>query len=186
MANVYTLSSPVDLSQTISTTKPTTRVNGSALVVGDIWQNLTDRVLCFWDGTQWLGASSIVDSFSEANGAGGTFPSPVVSISQDTGKSIWVESFTVSYQSFGSNPLTDFVLLELQTYRSRITGRTAIGSISTANATAERKVTAQIGQAFTVGIVAPAISLFAIGSVYGGGGGASCFWQGAVAYRRIY
>lgn len=36
------------------TTKPTTRVDGSALVVGDRWYKIDDGTEWFWNGTYWL------------------------------------------------------------------------------------------------------------------------------------
>jgi hypothetical protein len=38
-------------------TKPTTRVDGTALVVGDLWYNPSNGVSGFWNGTAWLSSN---------------------------------------------------------------------------------------------------------------------------------
>lgn len=43
-----------DPSQIVSTTKPTTRDNGDALVTGDRWYKDDDQTEWFWNGTYWL------------------------------------------------------------------------------------------------------------------------------------
>ena len=47
-------SSATDLSQIVSTTKPVTRVDGSALAVGDRWYKDDEGSEWFWNGTYWL------------------------------------------------------------------------------------------------------------------------------------
>lgn len=61
-------------------TKPTTRPDGSALVVGDIWNSTSTGVEGFWNGTYWLGERKS-GSLTTLNGAGGT--TPAISIFTD-------------------------------------------------------------------------------------------------------
>lgn len=49
-----------DPSQIISGTKPTTRVDGSALLNGDRWYNPTSGIEGFWNGTLWLSTTLYV------------------------------------------------------------------------------------------------------------------------------
>jgi hypothetical protein len=69
-------------------TKPTTRVDGSALVIGDLWVNPSTGVEGFWNGTYWLDkCHSIISSFTPPNFAntGGiyfTLPSSAFFIEQ--------------------------------------------------------------------------------------------------------
>lgn len=44
----------IDLGQIINASKPTARVDGSALVVGDRWVNSATGEQWFWNGTYWL------------------------------------------------------------------------------------------------------------------------------------
>jgi len=49
------ISSPyIDLSQIVNASKPTTRIDGSALVTGDRWYSPTTGIEATWNGTYWL------------------------------------------------------------------------------------------------------------------------------------
>lgn len=58
-----------------SSTKPLTRVNGSSLVVGDVWTNPSTGVEGFWNGTYWLTSTRFVITV----GAIGVFDAVVAS-----------------------------------------------------------------------------------------------------------
>jgi hypothetical protein len=55
-------------------TKPVTRVDGSALVVGDLWHTPNTGVRGFWNGTYWL-SPQIRDFEHRYRGAAGGFSS---------------------------------------------------------------------------------------------------------------
>ena len=56
MPSVYALSIPVDLTRITSTTKPTTRVDGSALQANDLWRDTTSNLSWFFSGSVWRSA----------------------------------------------------------------------------------------------------------------------------------
>ena len=59
---VSSLAAP-NLTQITSATKPTTRVGGTALVVGDVWINPTAQTQGFWNGTYWVSAQKSFETW---------------------------------------------------------------------------------------------------------------------------
>ena len=47
--------------------KPTTRPDGSSLVIGDLWYNTSTGVVGFWNGTYWLGKLQKIQWASTTN-----------------------------------------------------------------------------------------------------------------------
>ena len=55
---------PSGVAHFVRTTKPTTRIDGSALVVGDRWYKANDGTEWFWNGTYWLSSTEYTVGFA--------------------------------------------------------------------------------------------------------------------------
>lgn len=51
-----------DVCHIYQSSKPTTRPDGSALVIGDKWYNTVTRVEGFWNGTYWVSSTKFIHS----------------------------------------------------------------------------------------------------------------------------
>jgi hypothetical protein len=95
-----------DVANFYTNTKPTTRVDGTALVVGDLWKKV-GQDLAEWDGTQWVGdlQSQLVFSVGSINSSTSSSSSffPL-------GNKIVLKKFEATGRVDGSspNPATDY------------------------------------------------------------------------------
>jgi hypothetical protein len=61
-----------------TSTKPTVRVDGSALVTGDTWYNSSTGVEGYWNGTYWLTTPILLSGAVVITPAGGSYSAAVV------------------------------------------------------------------------------------------------------------
>ena len=97
--NIYVFSRRNNLFETTSTTKPLTRVGGSALVVGDKWYNPSTGAEAFWNGTYWLSSNggSIYGGYTFVNSGDPFSLQPNLSGGGDLFTGIFVESLNIVY-----------------------------------------------------------------------------------------
>ena len=95
MTSVYTLSSPVDLTRITSTTKPTTRVDGSALQANDLWRDTTSNLSWVFSGAVWRSAE--LQSL-QINGTAVTAQNPLSS-APSLVTHVYIETYSIAQQS---------------------------------------------------------------------------------------
>lgn len=113
-------------------TKPTTRPNGSALVIGDKWYNISTGVEGFWNGTYWLSLSVYYEVASATPGTYSNFSvtlarTPIFISNSNIG--IFVRSFNISGRTTMVNDSSNYHQISLFTHNSG--GQTLLGSLNT-------------------------------------------------------
>ena len=185
MASVYTLSIPMDLTQIISATKPTVRVDGSALVVGDRWVNTTDFVNCFWNGTFWLG-TAIISSSNTITATSNAAPGAFTGIAAPVGSQIFLDFAFASYLNSSASPAINYYQLNLCTRQNWISATVTRGSIDGTSASYVGNATVAINTALTVGVNAGQVSEFCAQHTPVGTPTSTTQFVIGVQYRRIY
>lgn len=87
------------------TTKPTTRPDSSALVVGDRWLSPSTNIDAFWNGTYWLSPTQQITTIKASGGSGGAAGVKGNSTSNSIlpiGQPIFIDKVTYSYFISGS------------------------------------------------------------------------------------
>ena len=183
MASVYALSTPVDLTQIISATKPTARSDASALVVGDRWVNTTDFVNCFWNGTFWLGTAII----SSSNTASATSPTPAfAAIAASVGSQIFLDFAFFTYINNSGSPTINYYQLGLCTRQTWNSGAVSRAAINANSATAFGNGIVAINTALTSGTNTGQVSEFCFSYTAVGTPASTSQFVVGVQYRRIY
>ena len=94
-------------------TKPTTRVDGSALVAGDLWYNSTTRLKWFWNGTYWLSEQSLKaeTSFVFLNASSSPFLCGMQQLTNGN-TSVFVERIHATVLTLGANDASNYWTLD--------------------------------------------------------------------------
>jgi hypothetical protein len=91
-----------------TSTKPTVRVDGSALVAGDRWYNIATRESWFWNGTYWLSQEKYLLSYGNVNNTA----SPSATAYPFPRRNIFLESVTYSVLLGNVNNSTDYYTVQ--------------------------------------------------------------------------
>lgn len=111
------------------TTKPLTRVDGSSLVVGDVWVNPSDYSQWFWNGTYWLG-----NPILSAIGQGVNTTASPINISSNIPPSIkynlFIESCHWTGKTGSSNSPSNFRFLNLTSFNNNGANSTLLNNFA--------------------------------------------------------
>jgi hypothetical protein len=147
--------------QIVSATNPETRINpttglpidGSPLVVGDIWYDTVNLRESFWNGTYFL-SDPIVAHQDRQTATTNAAYSGFTGVPMSSGSLIFLEFFTVSYVNPSAVPATDYYQINLGTRDNPSGGFFLRGTVN-ANAAAQNSAArgrVDLNLALTVGV----------------------------------
>jgi hypothetical protein len=161
MSTIITRRSPTDLSQIKSPPKPTTRADGSALVVGDRWYNNSTGIEGFWNGTYWLGSDLLFASNAGVGGNYGNFGIALFGLSMPLSTlslGIFIGEFTISGRLAGTNDAANYHSVVANSHNGG--GQSAIATLTTIGFTLIFKNSASINTAYLFPANGTSIAIF--------------------------
>lgn len=116
----------------VQSSRPTTRVDGSALVVGDAWYNTSTGDNWSWNGTYWLSSNFFTQTLSRSANTAGTADGDVPLVAVGNGN-VFLESvgFLVRTPSF--HDVSNFCNYNLAQAQDGLSSFVTIFSISTSD-----------------------------------------------------
>ena len=172
-----------DPSQITSTSKPTTRADGSALQQGDRWYNPSTGVDGFWNGTYWL-SSFILSCSALGRDAGYTGGTSTDSAAIDNSSPIFVFKATVTYSVTVNQDSGNYWNIDTNVQRASAS-TTLTTTVNTQGQSALANSTLRVSKDLPVGTnywAANTINNFSMG--FGAVGTAGTIYLGATIYWR--
>lgn len=169
-----------------STSKPTTRVGGSALETGDKWYHPALQRDAYWDGTDWVSELKIAELPRFSAATTGVNATIQTSIPFAAGTVIKIKEFFISYTNGNADPAANFLTATLIA-RTDLLGTTStdIGGAISANTDDDIK-SIVINTSITLGKTSGQALTFGLRTALGAGTAPSTQIQSSFSYVVVF